>query len=124
MKHFVEATFAKIREIYPGSDKVEEIQMSLHDPLPIWYVLTGDRPGWKFDEDRDVRVETQGQWTRGMSIVDRRTKEKETDLTEELKEHDRGAWLHSAHGNRVRIALDSPDRATLGQKIIQQIFKC
>lgn len=123
MKHFVTVTFEHMQEIY-AEKRAQDVEISLHDPLCVWYVLTGHKEGWKFEENKDVRVEAVGQWTRGMSIVDRRSKKKEESLEQPVKEHDRGVWLHSGHGNRVRIAVKSPDMETFGEKMMEQIFKC
>jgi hypothetical protein len=48
------------------------VPLSLHDPLVVWSLLAppgGIGPGARA---RDVRVETAGQWTRGMCVVDQR----------------------------------------------------
>ncbi|KAM5505410.1 hypothetical protein McanMca71_001256 [Microsporum canis] len=106
----VEHTFDTIRALRlarQGREAVEgEEEMSLHDPVCVWYVLTGG--GWRWSE-RDVRVETRGQWTRGMTVVDRRVRA-EMDTAEaeeaEAREDDRGWWRVGA--NRVGVLEEGP----------------
>lgn len=65
-------------------DKIESLEgngsepgLSLHDPMCIWYLLTFDDARWQVvDQPEDIRVETVGQWTRGMHVVDRRIRKK------------------------------------------------
>ena len=123
VKHFVEISFERMKEVYTQQQD-EEVQFALHDPLCIWYVLTADEEGgWTFDENVDVRVETDGQWTRGMSVVDQRQKRVE-DLEKPVLQHDRGVWLHKGYGNRVRIAVDSKYKDTMGEAMVRRIFGC
>ena len=92
--------------------------LSLHDPLAVWYAyFARDREGkdgWEVEEERDIRVETAGQWTRGACIVDRRGSPSlqkrgavEKDLDKELTK-DRGGWLDERKGNRVNKVIGSP----------------
>lgn len=111
-------TFRKMKELYLGSDGVGKshvVDMSLHDPLCVWYVLSllkGEV--WGVEVDRDVRVETSGQWTRGMCVVDRRNKRVEENLVEGVMLGDVGTWLHRGYGNRVRVAVESPEGQDVG----------
>lgn len=121
VRHFISATFEHMAEIYKG-DREGDAQLSLHDPLCIWYVLTSDSSEWRCQEELDVRIEVEGQWTRGMSVVDRRNNKVEEDLEKPAKKHDRGGWFHGGMGNRVRVAIDSPDRDAFGAELLSRIF--
>ena len=117
VNHFVAPTFAHLKTIYIDRDA----DLSLHDPLCVWYLLTNGE-GWSIDEPVDVRIETQGQWTRGMSVVDMRMKVVEENLENPVKMYDRGVWLHRGHGNRVRVATDSQYKMSFGETMLKWIF--
>ncbi|KAJ6257387.1 hypothetical protein Dda_8276 [Drechslerella dactyloides] len=128
---FIHATFRKMESLYvaaaggEGVKRIQDVDISLHDPLCVWYVLTRLVSGWKAVEDRDIRVDATGQWTRGMYVVDRRTRKKATE--EEVKgleevKGDCDGWLHPRWGNRVRQMVESPDRDGFGRAMIQRIF--
>jgi len=78
----------------------ENAVVSLHDPLTAMYALE-PALGWTV-ERLDVRVETEGQWTRGMTVIDRRA------LPRGPRANDRGLWLTPGEGNDVGIVVDSP----------------
>lgn len=129
---FVSATFQKMRDIYLAStvelaegQKLHTNDLSMHDPLCVWYLLSllkGE--SWMAIENRDIRIETTGQWTRGMCIVDRRGKRVEENLTEAVKLGDVGVWLHKGHGNRVRQVVKSPEGHNIGfaGEMLRRIF--
>jgi hypothetical protein len=48
------------------------VPLSLHDPLVVWSLLAPRGGIAPAGGARDVRVETGGQWTRGMCVADRR----------------------------------------------------
>jgi inosine-uridine nucleoside N-ribohydrolase len=121
VRAFVSATFSHMETLYTEK-RPKHVNISLHDPLCIWYVLTREGEGWDVKEDVDVRIETEGQWTRGMSVIDKRRKTAEEDLEKPVKQHDRGVWLHKGHGNRVRIARDSEYKDTFGEDMLKRIF--
>lgn len=78
-------------------------------------------------EEEDIRVETAGQWTRGMMLLDRRNRKKvETTAEEEevLKEvsGDTGNWLSARAGNRVRRVVGSPDEEEFGRYLLQRVL--
>jgi hypothetical protein len=72
---FVNKTLAKIESL---TRTQENPGLELHDPLCIWYMLTRSAPSWMLapKAPEDIRVETAGQWTRGMHVVDRRMRRK------------------------------------------------
>ncbi|KAI5843608.1 nucleoside hydrolase [Tricharina praecox] len=121
---FLGATFKHMQTLF-AETRPQDVHLSLHDPMTIWYVLTREMQpdGWVIREDVDVRVETQGHWTRGMSVVDRRRWKAEEDLSLPVRKHDRGVWLHKGHGNRVRVAMDSRWKGEiLGEEMMRRIF--
>lgn len=122
VRHFVSATFEYIAEVYESNHELGAL-FSLHDPLCVWYVLTSDSGGWRCQEEVDVRIEVEGQWTRGMCVVDRRNIKVEVDLEKPVKRGDCGVWFHKGMCNRVRVAVDSPDRDTFGTKVLRRIFQ-
>jgi inosine-uridine nucleoside N-ribohydrolase len=93
--------------------------LALHDPMCIWYILTQDHPGWEASV-QDIRVETAGQWTKGMTLADRRSR-KRRDSDGEVP-HDRGNWLGRDSGNRVRKMVGSPGTDVLGKYMLEKIL--
>ncbi|KAF3043216.1 hypothetical protein E8E12_008987 [Didymella heteroderae] len=61
---FLLTTFKKLLSLNPNQD-ASKLGLQLHDPLCIWYAINPTRGGWEFKTE-DVRVETAGQWTRGI----------------------------------------------------------
>lgn len=131
----VEHTFSTIRELKLARHEAAtaEEEMSLHDPVCVWYVLTGGSETWRWQE-RDVRVETTGQWTRGATVVDRRLVgrvdadvvdqvvvegEEEIAVVAEEQEDDRGGWR--AGGNRVGVLERGPD-SLLSEELLRRVF--
>lgn len=133
--HFMSRTFAKIDSLSGAGDSAAaDPGLQLHDPMTVWYVLTRDDPGWEIRGPEDVRVETAGQWTRGMHVVDRRgfrkavvddgdLKEDEGDLVMDEMPGDTGGWLHVGGGNRVRRAVRSPGESVFGNVLLESIFR-
>lgn len=134
MSVFLASTFQRMRDIYLAKGEAEAlgtnrrshgIDISLHDPLCVWYLLSllkGET--WVTIEGRDVRIETMGQWTRGMCVVDRRGKRVERDLTKEVMLGDLGLWLHDGYGNRVRQVVNSPKGQDVGfaLEMLKRVF--
>jgi inosine-uridine nucleoside N-ribohydrolase len=81
---FVLKTLEKIESL---TRKQENPGLELHDPLCIWYMLTRNAPQWMLapKAPEDIRVETAGQWTRGMHVVDRRQRKKAGPPIEQVK---------------------------------------
>lgn len=135
-----------------GEGEVEaevEVALGLHDPLCVWYVLTHperetgkEKKGWVFSDNspEDIRVETAGQWSRGMCVVDRRDRvmigdgdggevggahgEGEGEAEGEVV-GDAGRWLDAKRGNRVWRAVRSPDppgMEAFGEVLLERIF--
>lgn len=146
---FVSSTFHKISTLlHPaklpsepaGSASTDtEVAISLHDPLCIWYILTRDQR-WEFSpgSPEDIRIETGGQWTRGMCVVDRRQRLKMVGDPDEGVEGpagdgaeeadvvgDAGRWLDPQRGNRVYRAVESPcppGPDGFGRVLLERVF--
>ncbi|CAK3961778.1 Hypothetical predicted protein [Lecanosticta acicola] len=103
---FLTSTFRKIESLQQEASG-DDVNLGLHDPLTIWYCMT-DPATWQINEDEDIRIETSGQWTRGMCVVDRRTRRKRAEGEEGEKAGDTGNWLSRRGGNRLRRAVRSP----------------
>ncbi|KAF2221147.1 putative nucleoside hydrolase [Elsinoe ampelina] len=121
---FISSTFRKVESLR-SADTTSELSLEMHDPLCIWYVLTGHRPGWKVLHAEDLRVETSGQWTRGMCVVDGRDRKKADEgmaqAGKEIK-GDHGGWLSNQRGNRVDRAVASPDAEGFAGEMLGRIF--
>ena len=111
----------------------EEKRMALHDPLVVWYALTS-RPtpissdgneepprggDWVIQKDVDVRIETTGEWTRGMCVVDRRGRKivEGEDVGSDL-----GDWLTRSKGNRIDVCTGVGDEDQLAKVLVSRIF--
>lgn len=129
--HFLMGTFSKIESMLgPG----EEPDLSLHDPLTVWYVLTHEDPGWKLSpKPEDIRIETSGQWTRGMHVADRRNRVKPgeaaaLDMPEDefaridAVSGDDDNWLSVRKGNRINRVIDTPGVALFKEVLMKRIF--
>ncbi|KFA70435.1 hypothetical protein S40285_00575 [Stachybotrys chlorohalonatus IBT 40285] len=135
VSHFLVGTFNKIEEMMDGDD---EPALSLHDPLTVWYILTHDDPAWKLPaKPEDIRIETTGQWTRGMHILDSRGKTKPAEaaavLSDDVREDpkvltlddvpgDTMGWLSVRKGNRINRYIGSPGEDLFREVLMKQIF--
>jgi hypothetical protein len=135
--------------LYEVGTTRSDIPLSLHDPLCVWYLLAeGEGAPLTLGARReDVRIETTGQWTRGMCVVDRRDtikKEEEEEVEEEEEggagkageaaeegeaqldfdevPGDAGNWLRAHVGNRVWRAVDSEWKERFGLRLLERIF--
>ena len=129
-----------MQELYGETDRREDIDLSLHDPLCIYYLLSyhvDQDNGWCFIENRDVRIETGGWGARGMCVVDRRRRivappglgggELPGEWDEEVGVlGDEGGWLDGRGGNRVRQVVKSGGKGTegVGRWMAEKIFGC
>ncbi|KAI7305631.1 fungal transcriptional regulatory protein [Hortaea werneckii] len=95
---FLNATFDKVESLQSNVSG-DEVGLQLHDPLCVWYcMIKAGEAGWKVNVDEDIRIETSGQWTRGMCVVDRRSRRKrEDDDVCERAGDTRLGWLKMDH---------------------------
>ena len=121
---FLSATFRKNESLYHGHGG-ETTSIALHDIVCIWYALSSSsRPeSWKMKRNEDIRVETQGQWTRGMCVVDRRDmKMLKNDDGESQVSGDSGGWLSELRGNRISRCVGTPGARALAPLLLDTIF--
>ena len=113
LQEVLSTTFEKIEKI-SGKQAV-----GCHDPLTIYALLHPDRMTW---ETLDVRVETQGFWTRGETVIDMRGRQRWPPGTKGVI-RDNGNWLHGDFGNSINVLISSGDDGSLfGLKLLQGIF--
>ncbi|OJD11083.1 hypothetical protein ACJ73_09617, partial [Blastomyces percursus] len=124
----LEHSFATLDALHPGHDG-DKASLSLHDPLCVWYALTASGQQHQQQEGswqpsagspEDIRVETTGQWTRGMCVVDRRSRKRRDDDLVSIS--DNGHWLSNVSGNRVVRMVTSPGAAGFGEEMLDRIF--
>ncbi len=122
---FLSATFQKSESLYHGHGG-GSTSMALHDIVCIWYALTSStRPqsSWEMKRGEDIRVESQGQWTRGMCVVDRRdAKMLDNDDGESDMPGDTGGWLSELRGNRVNRCVGTPGARLLAPLLLDRLF--
>lgn len=121
MVAFMTPMLDKMEMLHHGHEG-EGAALALHDPLCVWYVLTRGDPRWKGGEKslEDIRIETQGQWTRGQTIGDKRARKRRDSDGE--RPHDRGNWLGNKSGNRILRILESPGREAAAPYLLDRIF--
>ncbi|PGH05380.1 hypothetical protein AJ80_08348 [Polytolypa hystricis UAMH7299] len=114
-------SFGKLDALHPGHEG-DRAALSLHDPLCIWYALTPTSPAWTASADSpvDIRVETTGQWTRGMCVVDRRDRKRRDDDGPDSSDH--GHWLSDKRGNRIWKMAGSPGCDLFGEFLLDRLF--
>ncbi|KAK2775107.1 hypothetical protein FQN53_003322 [Emmonsiellopsis sp. PD_33] len=114
-------SFATLDALHPGHDG-DKAALSLHDPLCVWYALTRESPRWTLSagSPEDIRVDTTGQWTKGMSVVDRRNRKRRDDDAVSASDH--GHWLSNLAGNRVQRMEGSPGTEVFGGWLLDRIF--
>ncbi|KAI9171372.1 hypothetical protein HJFPF1_00854 [Paramyrothecium foliicola] len=133
--HFLMGTFNKIESLEGDGG---EPGLSLHDPLTVWYMLTRDDPKWKTTpKPEDIRIETSGQWTRGMHVVDSRLRSKPGEAAAELLEStevdpkiltldevpgDEMGWLSVRKGNRINRLIGSPGEDLFKEVLMDRLF--
>lgn len=121
---FLTALFQKSESLYHGHGG-GSTYVCLHDIVCIWYALTvPTQPDeWIVKTGEDVRVETQGQWTRGMCVVDRRgMRMLERDDGKGEVSGDSGGWLSRVRGNRVGRCIRTPGERVLAPFLLEKIF--
>lgn len=143
---FVHKTYEKIESL---TRKVPDPGLELHDPLTIFYILTRSSPTWILapNAPEDIRVETAGQWTRGMHLLDRRNRKKgsapeqikspgavditnpmenltviDTEIEEGDAPGDNGGWLDPRKSNKINRIVGTPGEDAFGPYLLERIF--
>ncbi|KAK6379546.1 hypothetical protein LTS17_006464 [Exophiala oligosperma] len=121
MTAFMTPMLDKMERLHTGHEG-DGAALALHDPLCVWYVLTRDDPGWRASprSPEDIRVETAAQWSRGMTVGDKRPR-KRRDSDGEAP-HDRGNWLGNKSGNRIYRMMESPGRDLAAKYLLDTVF--
>lgn len=91
-----------------------------HDPLTIYALLESETVEW--ETGLDIRVETDGIWTRGETVFDTRGVVK---LTPDQKSiiRDNGGWFSGDQKNHISILKDThADGDAFGVKLLEGIF--
>ncbi|KAL1382521.1 Inosine/uridine-preferring nucleoside hydrolase domain-containing protein [Phyllosticta capitalensis] len=124
---FVQSTFAKITSLASAPpENPGDVTLALHDPLTVWYALSPQHSSWGLakPEGEDIRVETSGQWTRGMCVVDERLRARRTHGPEDSEiPGDAGNWLSPKAGNRICRMVKSPGPERFGRIMLARIFQ-
>lgn len=110
-----------------NENELKSFGIEMHDPLAVWYAISifsngslTPEPGWVIEPEQDIRIETHGEWTKGMTLVDKRARPKKGELTL----NDQGVWLSLYHGNRINVVTESPfsDFGAFGRFVLQTIY--
>lgn len=123
-KGFIRPTFKKMESLHHGHEG-RNAAISLHDPLCVWYALTAthQKDHWQITRDEDIRIETAGQWTRGMCVVDRRDRKRlDHDIESGDAPSDNGDWLSRSRGNNVGRCIATPGNRVLAPLLLDTIF--
>ena len=92
-----------------------------HDSLPIHCLLEPEIVG--FEDGLDIRVETDGKWTRGETVFDQRPTVIWNDTLDAII-RDNGGWCSGTARNSVSILISSgvPEGDAFGLRLLQGIF--
>ncbi|KAK5115993.1 hypothetical protein LTR62_000449 [Meristemomyces frigidus] len=119
---FLTSTFNKVESLQQNVSG-DAVPLQLHDPLCIWYCMSALDPKWNLTQNEDIRVETSGQWTRGMCVTDGRSRRVlDYDGVEE-RAGDSGNWLSRKAGNRMQRCMGTPGEERFGGYMLERIFK-
>jgi inosine-uridine nucleoside N-ribohydrolase len=114
---FVRQTYKKIESL----SKAEPLQ-ELHDPLCVWYVMKRNETNWREAVlgGEDIRIESVGQWARGMAMVDARQRRK-AKPGDQVKGDVHG-WLGAESGNRIKRIVETGYETSFEKLMLEQIF--
>jgi inosine-uridine nucleoside N-ribohydrolase len=118
---WLESTFRKVESLQSVKSG-DAVGLELHDPLTVWYCINSSNPAWKLSEEEDVRVETSGQWTRGMCVIDQRSRRKRTDESLAEIPGDHGNWLSGGAGNRLKRCVGTPGEEAFAKTLLRSVF--
>ncbi|KAE8383714.1 Inosine/uridine-preferring nucleoside hydrolase domain-containing protein [Aspergillus bertholletiae] len=94
----------------------------LFDPLAVWYAMTSSGSAWEVTEKLDIRVETCGEWTKGMLILDRRSLVRPSQTNVRAIEAGPEEWSGVRAGNRVNRIVRAPEGICLAKHMMHRIF--
>lgn len=117
---FLRTIFDTMERLHHGHEG-DGTHLSLHDPLCVWYALKSEslKEQWTITDGEDIRIETTGHWTKGMCVIDRRSRK--TEDGEEVV-GDKGDWLSRSGGNRVSRCIGTPGERALAPALLESIF--
>lgn len=120
-------TYKHISGLDDSPQHLATLGIQMHDPLAVHYALTShlivDNNNvvtglWRVHKNKDVRIETNGTWTRGMTVEDRRGKPKRKDPTH----NDYDEWLTEGHGNNIGVVGEYLGIRNFGQDVLSIMF--
>jgi inosine-uridine nucleoside N-ribohydrolase len=118
---FMNTSFEKAESLHPEVSR-DAVRLQLHDPLTIWYCMDDDTPKWKIIKGEDLRVETAGQWTRGMLVTGQKNRKRKDDYDDSEAHGDTDGWLTEGTGNRLNRCVGSPGQDTFGRLLLKRVF--
>lgn len=120
----------------PEDQEKYPLCIHMHDPLAVWYAITqfaqnsgtvneihNDRAGldWVVQRNLDIRIETLGEYTKGMTVIDSRERPKRDEQV--LNDHN--LWLLQGYGNQVNVVKEAPynnEDGSFGRVVLEIIF--
>ncbi|KAI0877498.1 putative nucleoside hydrolase [Hypoxylon argillaceum] len=117
---FMSSSFEKVGSLNLEISR-DAASLQLHDPMTIWYCMDSENSNWDIIEGEDLRVETTGQWTKGMLVTSKRNRKKKLDDdASEAPGNTHG--LTSGAGNRLNRCVGSPGQDIFSQLLLKRIF--
>ncbi|KAI1736486.1 putative nucleoside hydrolase [Xylaria scruposa] len=114
-------SFEKVESLNPDISG-DALSLQLHDPMTIWYCMDHENPNWNIIEGEDLRVETIGQWTKGMLVTGKRNRRQKHDDDASEAPGNTDSWLASGTGNRLNRCVGSPGQDTFSQLLLKRVF--
>lgn len=120
---FLRTTFNTMEKLHHGHGG-GGTHLNLHDPLCVWYALSGEslKEQWTITDGEDIRIETIGHWTKGMCVIDQRSRKKGDDGEGGEVVGDKGGWLNTFGGNRVSRCVGTPGERALAPVLLDSLF--
>jgi inosine-uridine nucleoside N-ribohydrolase len=115
---FMKGVFDKLEASSPGIPK-NAVRVPVHDMLPIWYCMDFSNPKWEISKGEDLRVETVGQWTRGMFVTNRRSRKRKEDNCDDADGEVREG---NGNGNRINRCVGSPGQDAFSEILLKRPF--
>ncbi|KAK9359875.1 Inosine/uridine-preferring nucleoside hydrolase domain-containing protein [Lipomyces starkeyi] len=106
------------------ADRVDGAYIEMHDPLTMYFAIVSDEEraaSFNVAENMDIRMETIGQWSWGMCVLDRRGIGKRHPH-EPRPARDDEAWLDNTKGNRVNLVVEGPGSQAFGIKLLDRVL--